>query len=40
LGQLNLTAFVPGRIGLLQEVQWEREKPCDMDVLGRLTVIY
>ena len=27
LGQLNLTAFVPGRMGLLHDVQWESENP-------------
>ena len=26
-GQLNLTAFVPGRMGLLQEVQCDSENP-------------
>jgi hypothetical protein len=39
-GQLNLTALVPGRIGLLQEVQCDSEKRSDIGVLGRPTVIY
>jgi hypothetical protein len=30
LGQLNLTALVPGSIGRLHELQWDSAKPSDM----------
>jgi len=33
LGQLNLTALVPGRMGLLHEVQCDREKPSGIVVV-------
>jgi hypothetical protein len=40
-GQLNLTALVPGKMGRLQEVQWESEKPSgNLRPTWRPAVIY
>ena len=33
LGQLNLTALVPGKMGRLQEVQWESENASGIVVV-------